>query len=376
MDPRRRRGSIRYVAPLIIVAFAPILAIGCQRSAFKASKLPQEFRVSAKANRDGINLASITSPGGGESRIDPGDLLELNIASGRDEEKPSTILTRVSETGSADIPLVGPVQVAGLEPFEASQHVAQASMERGIYRRPHVALEIKSKSVNRVTVLGAVANPGVHELPRAGSDLVKALAMAGGMSEEAGTIVEIVRQPPLFGSLANNSTNPADPTHPSIHQASFQQGPSGGQLAPQTERIDLANQKPTLGDFRLGDRDIVMVMPRDKEMVYVTGLVNKPGQFDLPAKQELRLLDALAMAGGPSSQVADKVLIIRHVPDRVEPIPISASIAAAKANGQENLVLGAGDVVSIEQTPVTAVVDTLMKLLRFSVGVAGRTTVF
>jgi polysaccharide export outer membrane protein len=347
---------------LFLIALATIVAIGCHQQALKASKLPPEFRAARRAHRDTINLATIAAPGGGESRIDPGDLLELTIATGRDEEKPIKVLTRVSDAGSADIPLVGAVQVAGAEPFEASQQVAQASIERGIYRQPHVSLEIKSKSVNRVTVLGAVASPGVHELPRASSDLVQALAKAGGMSEEAGTVVEIVRQPPIF-------------TPSTVQPASYQQTPPLQQL-PQTERIDLATAKPASGDYHLGDRDIVMVMPRDKELVFVSGLVNKPGQFDLPTKQELRLLDAIAMAGGLSSNVADKVLIIRHVPNRPEPVPIRASIAAAKRNGQENLVLGPGDVVSVEQTPATAVVDALMKLLRFSVGVAGSTTVF
>jgi polysaccharide export outer membrane protein len=182
------------------------------------------------------------------------------------------------------------------------------------------------------------------------------------MSEEAGTVVEIVRQPPLFPQSG-------------VQPASYRQTPPPHQPS-QTERIDLATAKPATGDYRLGDRDIVMVMPRDKELVFVSGLVNKPGQFDLPTKQELRLLDAIAMAGGLSSSVADKVLVIRHVPNRPEPVPIRASIAAAKRNGQENLLLAAGDVVSIEQTPATVVVDSLTKLLRFSVGLAGSTTVF
>ena len=366
--PRGLRRDAGCWSAVLVLLFASIGAIGCQQSVLQASKLPNEFRVAAKTSPDAINLATISSPGGGESRIDPGDLLEINVASGRDGEKPSTILSRVSDSGAADIPLVGPVQVAGLEPFEASQHVVQASIERGIYRRPHVALEIKSKSVNRVTVLGAVAHPGVHELPRGSSDLVKALAMAGGLSDEAGTLVEIVRQPPLFAA--------SDPANPALQPVSYQQRTAGPDAAPQTQRIDLASAQSKQGDYRLSDRDIVMVLPRDKEMVYITGLVNKPGQFELPKKQELRLLDAIAMAGGLSSQVADKVLIIRHVPDKPEPVPIRASLAAAKRDGQENLVLGAGDVVSVEQTPVTAVVDTVLKLLRFSVGVAGRTTVF
>jgi polysaccharide export outer membrane protein len=350
---------------VLIVAMIALAAGGCGGPAFRAASLPPEFRVAAKPTKNTINLAGIASPGAAESRIDAGDLLEVTVASGRDEEEVKPFLARVSDSGAADIPLVGAVQVGGLEPFEASHAVAQASIERGIYRRPHVSMEIKTKAVNRVTVMGAVTTPGVHELPRSSSDLVKALAVAGGLTEEAGTVVEIIRQP---------TTSPLNDVTPAAYQASralFSPPP-----APQTIRIDMAQLSAGHGDYRLGDRDMVMVPPRDKEMIYVTGLVTKAGQFELPHNQEVRLLDAVAMGGGVSSPVADKVLVIRRVPGRPEPVPIQASLRGAKINGRENLVLGAGDVVSVEQTPATATVEALMRLLRLTMNVTGRTTAF
>lgn len=346
-----------------LVAVTIALALcGCGAPAFHAATLPPQFRVASRPAGGRINLASIASPGVNESRVDAGDLIEVTVASGRDDELATPALARVSDSGAADIPLVGSVQLGGLEPFEASQAVAAAAVQRGIYRRPHVTLEIKSKAVNRVTVMGAVATPGVHELPRGSSDLVKALAMAGGLTVEAGTVVEIVRQPPTRGSelvtpASYDFTMPAAP-------------------GPQTMRVDMGTIAAAPGDYRLGDRDIVMVPPRDKQMLYVTGLVMKPGQYELPVDQEVRLLDAVTMGGGTASPVADKVLVIRRVPGREEPLPIQASLAAAKRDGRENLVIGAGDVVSVEQTPATAVVDTVIKLLRFTVGMSGSSTVF
>jgi polysaccharide export outer membrane protein len=326
--------------------------------------------VAPKPDVQKLNLARIASPGGDQSRVDPGDLVEVTIASGRDGEQPPPIATRVADNGAADIPLVGAVQISGLEPFDAGQRIAEAAIERGIYRRPHVSLEIKAKAVNRVTVMGAVEKPGVYELPRATSDLVSALASAGGLTEEAGTEIEIVRSSgggPLFDP---NATPPAGDA---IQPAGYQ---TLGAAQPQTVRVDLAGAAPTLADYRLGDRDMVMAPPREKEVIFVTGLVTKPGQFDLPAKQDVRLLDAVAMAGGTSVPVADKVLIIRRTAGRPEPVPIEASLSAAKRNGRENLLLGAGDVVSIEQTPATAVVDTFIKLFRISFGMASNATLF
>ncbi len=282
----------------------------------------------------------------------------MTIASGRNDEEPTPAVVRVSDAGAVDVPMVGPVQVGGLEAYDASQRIADAAIQRGIFRQPHVMLEIKTKAVNRITVMGAVKKPGTHELPRASSDLAAALAAAGGLTDEAGTVVEIIRQPSL-GAIQPASYDP--------------QGTD--QLAPQTFRVDLA-APGGLGDYRLSDRDMVMAPPRDKEMLFVTGLATKPGQYEMPSNREVRLLDAVAMAGGSASPVADKILVIRRVPGRPEPISIGASLSAAKRNGRENLVLGAGDVVSIEQTPATAVADAFLKLFRVSVGVASRTAAF
>jgi len=332
---------------------------GCSGPALRAGNLPAELQAPSKRRGD-INLASIAAPGAGQSRIDAGDLVDVTIASGRNDEEPAPVAVRVSDSGAADIPLVGPVQVGGLEPFDASQQIAAAAVQRGIYRQPHVTLDIKTKAVNRITVMGAVKKPGVQELPRAASDLATALASAGGLTDEAGSVVEIIRQPPLASAVRPASY---DPLH-------VDYAPT-----PQAVRIDLASPGAP-ADCRLGDRDMVMAVPREKEMIYVTGLVTKAGQYEMPAKSEVRLLDAVAMAGGISSPVADKVLVIRRVPGRPEPVPIGASLSTAKRDGRENLVLGAGDVVSVEQTPATAVTDTFMKLFRVSFGVASRTTVF
>lgn len=126
-------------------------------------------------------------------------------------------------------------------------------------------------------------------------------------------------------------------------------------------------------DFRLNDRDVVRVVPRKNEMIHVSGLVRSPGQFELPKEQDIHMLDAIAMAGGRSSPVADKVLVIRRVENRPQPLVIQASLAKAKQNGLENLRLTAGDTITIEQTPVTTVVDAVGKFFRLSFGIASNT---
>ncbi|MCH8839733.1 MAG: SLBB domain-containing protein [Planctomycetes bacterium] len=325
-----------------------------------------------------------------DSLISPRDLLKITVASGRADESPLSVLIRVGNDGVATIPLIGSVHLAGMEAFDASQSIVAAGVEREIYIQPYVTVEIESKAVRSVTVLGAVNNPGVHELPYGNCNLVTALAAAGGLTAEAGTEVQIIRQP-TFG-LAKNDQPPDAAQHVqgnAIQQAAYQvpgNSPSsrsanqhaGPQLhQPEIVYLDLAEGlSNSFVDTRLGDRDIVKISSRTEDFIFVTGLVTRPGQFEMPLDQDIHLLDAIAMAGGTNSPVADTVLVIRRDDDQAEPVIIKASLIKAKKNGLENIRLAAGDTISIEQTPATVVVDTFNKLFRFSLGVAGSTRVF
>ena len=106
---------------------------------------------------------------------------------------------RVSEDGAVTVPLVGPIQLAGLRLTGAEEAIRAESVRRGVYRDPHVSVLIKERRANRVTVVGEVEEPSTYELPTASSDLLAALVAAGGFTEDADTVVEIRRPlaPPL-----------------------------------------------------------------------------------------------------------------------------------------------------------------------------------
>lgn len=364
-----------------LIAAAALLACvgGCRSANLRAKDLPSELRSASDSNRSKLDFARIASPGTSDSILARGDLLEVTVATTQNAEDPKPAVLRVADDGMVDVPIVGQVPVAGLEEFEASQNIANLSIQRGIYLRPIVTVEIKSKAVNRVTVLGAVNEPGVHELPRGSSDLISALAAAGGLTEEAGTQVEIVRQPKF--SPADNSyhTVQAETGNSGIELVAGQeiadsgtpQSSRTGWSSAQTLKIDMASTQ-ALQDagYPLSDRDVIRIPLRQKEMIYVTGLVSDPDQFELKEGQDVHLLDAIALAGGLSSPIANKVLIIRRVDNRPQPVVIEASISTAKQDGKENLRLQAGDTISVEQTPATAVVDSISKFFRLTFGVA------
>ncbi|MGI9427186.1 MAG: SLBB domain-containing protein, partial [Bythopirellula sp.] len=343
------------IKPLALVLSLAWVA-GCQSGTYQARHLPNEFRsLSQKKSPQQINLARAAAPGASEAVLAPGDLLAITVTTSRKDEKAHPILARVADDGSVDVPVIGPVPVAGMEAYEASQNIASLGIQRGMYRHPLVTVEIESKAVNRITVLGAVKKPGVHELPRGGSDLVSALAAAGGLEVDAGSLVEIIRQstigyaqvptPNAAGNgVAGNGAAGNGAGGNQVQLAAYQQVGRAGPPRPsvatnraQTIKIDLAESNSVPTDLRLFDRDVVRIAPRPIEVIHVTGLVHKPGQFELPIDQDIHLLDAVALAGGRNSPVADKVFVLRHVENQAEPLVIQASLSQAKQYGAENL---------------------------------------
>jgi polysaccharide export outer membrane protein len=362
--------------------------IGCRASHYRAADLPNQLRVPQARRTNDINLTGMASQGASSSQIGPGDLVEVTIASGNQEEIPEPIQARVSQDGRIAMPLMGEVHVAGLEPFEAGQRITAAAVEREIYRQPSVVLRVAEQAVNRVTVLGAVKEPGVYELPRGASDLLSAVASAGGMTEEASTQVEVMRHElPSFlaapngkeGNIVLADYEEADSAPVSL--AAQSDSPVVGEpvLAPaiRTERIDLAEANPRHRiDYSVSDRDVIMVRPQEKRVIHVAGLVNTPNQFELPPDQDVRVLDAVAMAGGLKSPVADKIYIIRQMEEMSEPAVIEVSISRAKKNGNENLRLASGDLISVESTVMTNSVEALSTFFRVGLSLGGNVLAF
>jgi len=382
---RLRRSSRR----LAVVA-ALGLAVGCQTLYYRAAQLPPEYLAPPASRVRELDLTRLAGQGEGTSKIGPGDLVELTVASGRGEEAIEPISVRVAHDGRLAVPLVGWVPVAGLEPAEAEQRIVTASIERGVYRQPSVTLQVTEQAVNRVTVLGAVMEPGVYPLPRGSCDLANAIAAAGGLTEEAGTQVDVLRHesPTFFAEGA-----PADsPSSDGVALTSYEAGNSlswspsdataarpgpPAKVAPRTVRIDLAQAEPYRENHhQLNDRDVVLVLPQEKQLIHVTGLVKRADQFTLSRDQDVRLLDAIAMAGGISSPIADKVVVIRHMENMPEPVIIRTSIRKAKRDGNENLRLAPGDLVSVEVTPATMVYDTANTFFRMTLGIGSSVTIF
>ncbi len=94
----------------------------------------------------------------------------------------------------------------------------------------------------------------------------------------------------------------------------------------------------------------------------------------MPPNKNLHVLDAIAMAGGIDSSVADKIYVIRRQAADMDAAMIQVSLQDAKRDGTENLRLASGDIVSVEQTLPTVAVDAIKSVIR--IGVAARVPLF
>ena len=339
------------LCPILLACWFSVCSVGCHSGQiYSPGQLPPEFLASQAHTAQRLNLTGFARSGTNSQQIIPGDLLQVAVATGLEtDDQAAWPAVRVSDTGTIELPLVGTVAVAGLELDVAEQRIRDESMRRGIYRAPNVSVTLLSRRTNRVTVVGSVREPGVKELPASDCDLFAALVAAGGLADDASTVVEI-----------RSSGHPTA----QVSQVSY----LATQRAATTDlrdRIDLAELQHTGGSTALDDGTVVMVMPQPARTVQVIGLVNTPSQIKMPTDQDMRLLDAVAQAGGLTLQVANKVHVIRHVPGRDEPVVIQTTIREAKLRAHANVVLAAGDVVSVEETATTFTVETLRSFIRF-----------
>ena len=85
--------------------------------------------------------------------------------------------------------------------------------------------------------------------------------------------------------------------------------------------------------------------------VTVLGQVKSPGTFDLPTDEPLRLLQAIARAGGFTDIAAtDRVNVLRSEGGHEERVVINVAAIMRSGDHTQNIVLRPGDVVTVPET--------------------------
>jgi polysaccharide export outer membrane protein len=213
-----------------------------------------------------------------EYRLGPGDLIEISVF-GVDEFR-HTI--RVNASGLVKLPLLEAVTAAGKTPAELEQQITQL-LETDVIKDPQVSVFVKEYRSQPVYVLGAVRSPGQYQITLQ-MRVVDAISMAGGLAASAGD--EAVIQRPA--------------------------GDGGEQLL----NVDLKELLEN-GDLKrnvvVQGGDVIHIKERLTETIYVIGDLNRSGAMTKPPRQELRLSQVIAWAGGPTKTAKlSKGILVRY----------------------------------------------------------------
>jgi polysaccharide export outer membrane protein len=238
-------------------------------------------------------------------RLGPGDVLEVSVWGFPD----LTRTVAVRPDGRVSLPLVGEVEAAGRTADELQRELTRRF---ALYvRNPQVAVIVREFRKVRVSVLGQVGRPGTFELlPPV--RVLDALSSAGGLLEGADRkAARLIRADGTVLQLDLERAEQGDPS-----------------------------QNPLL---ETGD---TLVVPEDLVgFVFVLGEVNKPGALRL--KGEMRVLEALALAGGLTEKAGvEQAYVLRN---RTQRLPVDLAALLTRGEQHHNVSLQPGDVVFVPE---------------------------
>ncbi len=158
--PTRLTSPVRLI--LVVLASSLLSALSCVAFA-GCAPLQQAPHVTTTAEE--------------ETTLGTGDVFDVRVF-GEDDLSADY---RVAQDGTIDFPLIGRIDVAGLEPGAVATLIQTRLREGQYFVQPHVSVVVREYNSKRVSVLGAVRNPGSYPM-RSGMGVVEAIGLAGGFT--------------------------------------------------------------------------------------------------------------------------------------------------------------------------------------------------
>ena len=289
-------------------------------------------------------LATTGENGREDYRIGAEDLVEISVF-----EVPELSRTvRVSASGEISLPLLGTVKAAG---YSAGQlESVLTDRLRGSYLRdPQVSVFLKEYKSDPVSVLGAVKMPGLYQI-QARKSLIELLAMAQGFSEgplrQPGRTIIITRSSKAQWKVQNSPNNSADAPTGAVDPTPAAEGAgTAGAESIEIPIKHLIQSGDPQWNVPIYPGDVVRVVPAGT--FYVAGDVTRPGAFPLTDFDNISVIQALAMAGGPlkSSDLRHALIIRRDANgNRVEE---KIDLRRARKGDEPATTLGENDVLFV-----------------------------
>jgi protein involved in polysaccharide export with SLBB domain len=282
---------------------------------------------------------------------------------------------QVLNTGMLELPLVDPIPVRGLTVSEVQAAIRDAYIKKKILQpgqeriivsllRPrlyHVVVIRQESSGFQVTpegIVGGTKRGTGHEvdLPAYENDVLHALAQTGGLPGLDAYNEVIIERRPQSPPTSPDVASPPPGPGPAIVRIPLRLGPG---------------ERPCFDprDTVLQTGDVVFLEARDYDHFYTGGLL-PPGQFVLPRDYDLDVIEAIAQVHGPlisgglavsnlsGSLIAPGIggpspsllTILRRTAGGGQ-VPIRVDLNRALREPRERILVQAGDVLILQETP-------------------------
>ena len=202
----------------------------------------------------------------------PGDLIKISVFQNPD----MSTETRISESGTITLPLVGTVEIGGLTTAQAETRIVGLLKSGGFVPRAQVTVVVTQFRSRQVSVLGQVNRPGRYPIEEPTLRLTDVLAIAGGVSPTGADTVTIIR--------------PRDNNEDHL----------------EVDLLGLFDVPAQPRNLELQNGDTVFV-PR-APMFYIYGEVQRPGAYRLERK--MTVVQCISLAGGLTPRGNEKNLRI------------------------------------------------------------------
>lgn len=260
------------------------------------------------------------------------DVLNIQVMG----EADMTATLTVSANGTITYWYLGEIAVAGLSVQQAKEKIHDLLAD-GYLVSPVVDVKVGEYRSKEVEIQGAVAKPGTYPLTTNSINLIKLIALAGGVNpEQVGSYAYIVR-----GSAQKISSSIKE------SDVATMENRVTVDLGKLLNEGDVSEDKPIYGG------DFILISSRDIEdvkrnFIWVEGEVPRPGKF--PYQEGLTALSVVIQAGGWTDLGSpNRATISRTGPDGTTEV-LRAKLKDIRAGKRPDLPLKPGDRITVPQS--------------------------
>jgi polysaccharide export outer membrane protein len=275
-------------------------------------------------------LANLRRSTSGDIPLGAGDLIHVEVFDVPELSRDA----RISVSGEIGFPLVHErIRAAGLTPFQLEQKIQELLIQNGLVSHPQVSVFVKEQNSQPVTIIGSVARPMTYQVLRP-TTLLELIANAGGITDNAGTVILITRptQKEFVKPVSDTSTGDSDSEAKTIR----------------IQLQDLLSTGDTAFNIPVYGGDVVNVPAAG--MVYALGRgIAQPGGYVLQSHgEQITVLKVVALAHGLGSfSKPNDAVIYRLNPKTGEREAIPVHIKQIEKNKSEDVAMKSNDILYV-----------------------------